>query len=73
VAATVTTFLQRANARNYANGTVISDLTTLGFLLVALATAITLPGLRRSVRSRGQKAHTDTNRADGVVLPNEAG
>jgi hypothetical protein len=64
----VTTFLQRANARSYANATVISDLATLGFLLVALATAVTLPGLRRERCNESRTLHAEGTRADGVAV-----
>ena len=43
VAAAVATFLQRANARNYANAYVVSVLASMGFFLIALASAFCLP------------------------------
>ncbi len=68
VAAAVATYLQRANARDYANATVISDLATLGFLLVALGTAATLPGARRATRGQDGTVHEERTRADGVAV-----
>jgi EmrB/QacA subfamily drug resistance transporter len=68
IAATVATYLQRANARDYANATVISDLTTLGFLVVALMTAVTLPGLRSTRRGMSGVARAERTRSDGVVV-----
>ena len=51
VAAAVATFSQRANARNYANAYVVSVLTVMGFLLVALASAFCLPAPPRPTRA----------------------
>jgi hypothetical protein len=53
IASVVTTFLQRANARSYASASAISYVTTLGFLLVALVIAFTLPGVRGATRGDG--------------------
>lgn len=45
----VSTFLQRANARNYAHAYAVSMLATTGFLVVALIGALCLPAPRGRV------------------------
>ena len=46
VTSAVATFLQRANARSYADAYVVSVLASMGFLVVALAGALCLPAPR---------------------------
>lgn len=48
VAPTITAFLQRANARNYANAYAVSMLASSGFLIVAAACALALPAPTRT-------------------------
>ncbi len=50
VAAAVAAFLQRANARNYADAYVVSVLASMVFLIIALASAFRLPTPRRPRR-----------------------
>lgn len=50
IAAALTAFLQRANARAYTYANVVSGLLTLAFLIVAVVSALTLPMPRRSAR-----------------------
>ncbi len=68
VTAVIATFLQRTNARNYAHAAVISYLATLGFLLGALATAVTLPGLRRARHGTSGMVGAESTAADGMAV-----
>jgi EmrB/QacA subfamily drug resistance transporter len=71
ITATVTTFLQRENVRNYANATLVSDPATLGILIVTRATAVMLPGLRGLTRGQDGTIGTKSKGADDTAVRDE--